>query len=129
MSQSSREAASDSVTSVGVSARSLTLAAAVVFLNEEELLPRMLASLERQLRSPELLLLVDDGSNDRSSEIAAAFASQYPYARAFTQGQRPQSADRLARAAELIAFQSALAELESEGLRFDVYAKLDADLE
>jgi biofilm PGA synthesis N-glycosyltransferase PgaC len=107
----------------------LTLAAAVVFLNEEELLPGMLASLERQRRSPQLLLLVDDGSDDRSGEIAAAYAARHPYARVFTQARRPGSADRLARAAELIAFQSALAQLESEGLSFDVYAKLDADLE
>jgi hypothetical protein len=47
----------------------------------------------------------------------------------FAQAPRPRSADRLARAAELIAFQSALARLEDERLRFDVYAKLDADLE
>src|SRR4051794_17839746 len=113
----------------GGSARLLTLAAAVVFLNEEELLPRMLASLERQLRFPELLLLVDDGSDDRSSEIAGAFAAQHAYARVFTRARRPESADRLGRAAELIAFQSALGHLESDELRFDVYAKLDADLE
>jgi poly-beta-1,6-N-acetyl-D-glucosamine synthase len=100
-----------------------------VFLNEEQLLPRMLASLERQKQPPQLLLLVDDGSDDRSGEIAARFAARHPYARVFSQPRQAVSADRLARAHELIAFQSALEQLSSEGTLFDVVAKLDADLE
>ena len=108
---------------------SLTLAAAVVFLNEEDFLPRMLSSLERQVRPPELLLLVDDGSDDRSGAIAAEFAARHAYARVFTRPRRPTASDRLARANELLAFQAAVAQLASEGGRFDVYAKLDGDLE
>ena len=104
----------------------LTLAAAVVFLNEEELLPRMLTTLARQTRPPQLLLLVDDGCDDRSGELAAAFARDHPYARGLERPRRPPSGDRLAQAAELTAFQWALQQAEG---RFDVVAKLDADLE
>ena len=107
----------------------LTLAAAVIFLNERELLPRMLASIERQLRTPELLLLVDDGSSDGSHEIATNFAAAHPYARVVRGLERERTSDRLARAHELIAFQAALEQLDREQARFDVYAKLDADLE
>src|SRR5437867_2259049 len=108
---------------------SLTLAAAVIFLNEQELLPRMLASLERQQRLPELLLLVDDGSRDGSHEIATAFAAAHPYARVLRGVERERSSDRLARAHELLAFQGALEQLQREQASFDVYAKLDGDLE
>jgi poly-beta-1,6-N-acetyl-D-glucosamine synthase len=128
--QSWRAPVRDTVTSVTAKgASSLTLAAAVVFLNEEEFLPRMLTSLERQERRPDLLLLVDDGSDDRSWEIAAEFVAERPYARVHTRPRRPSASDRLVGANELIAFQSALVQLDREDLTFDVYAKLDADLD
>ncbi len=100
-----------------------------MFLNERELLPRMLASIERQLRTPELLLLVDDGSSDGSYEVATDFAAAHPYARVVRGLERERTSDRLARAHELIAFQAALDQLDREQASFDVYAKLDADLE
>jgi poly-beta-1,6-N-acetyl-D-glucosamine synthase len=106
----------------------LTVAATVVFLNEQQLLPRMLASLERQTRAPDLLLLLDDGSTDDSPALTSRFAERQPYARLISRPKRPQSADRLAKAAELIAFQWALEQLPEEP-QFDVMAKLDADLE
>ena len=76
----------------------------MIFLNERELLPRMLASIERQRRTPELLLLVDDGSSDGSHEIATNFAAAHPYARVVRGLEREPTSDRLARAHELIAF-------------------------
>ena len=76
----------------------LTLAAAVIFLNERDLLPRMLASIERQVRRPELLLLVDDGSSDGSHELATSFAAEHPYARVVRGLERERTSDRLARA-------------------------------
>ena len=100
-----------------------------MFLNERELLPRMLASIERQLRAPELLLLVDDGSSDGSYDIASNFAAAHPYARVVRGLERKRTSDRLARAHELLAFQAALEQLDREQASFDVYAKLDADLE
>ena len=75
-----------------------------MFLNEEQLLPRMLASLARQTRSPELLLLVDDGSSEGSSALADAFARDHGYARLVRRPRGAASVDRLAQAAELIAF-------------------------
>ena len=104
----------------------LRLAAAVVFLNEEDLLPRMFETLARQRRPPELLLLVDDGSQDRSGMVAAAFAHDRGYVRLLERAHRGPSSDRLAKAAELRAFQAAIEQIDGQ---FDVVAKLDADLE
>jgi poly-beta-1,6-N-acetyl-D-glucosamine synthase len=97
-----------------------------MFLNEEEHLPRLLASLETQERTPDLLLLVDDGSDDRSPEIAAAFAEKHAYARVMTRPQRERSADRLANAAELVGFRWAVEQIDGS---YDVIAKLDGDLD
>jgi len=107
----------------------LTLAATVLFLNEEQLLPRMLASLGKQTRVPELLLLVDDGSADDSPTLAATFAEQHQWARVMSRPRQNRSSDRLVKAAELVAFQWALEHLTPHGRVFDVVAKLDADLE
>jgi poly-beta-1,6-N-acetyl-D-glucosamine synthase len=104
----------------------LRLAVAVVFLDEEALLPRLLASIERQERLPDRLLLVDDGSSDRSPEIARAFALEHPYAQVLRRPRRERATDRLAAAAELRAFKWAVDLLYGDG---DVIAKLDGDLE
>ena len=110
----------------------LTLAAAVMFLNENELLPRMLASLDRQTRTPEFLLLVDDGSGDRSHAIAAEFAHTHPYAQLVSRPrtERAQTGwpaprvDRLSGGAH-----PATGSARPRTKRFDLVAKLDADLE
>jgi biofilm PGA synthesis N-glycosyltransferase PgaC len=104
----------------------LTLAVAVLFLNEEELLPTLLDSIAKQSRRPDRLLLVDDGSDDGSPEIAQRFAREHPYATVLRRPQQTREADRLAAAAELVAFQWAAEQLPE---RFDVIAKLDGDLE
>jgi len=104
-----------------------------MFLNEERLLPRLLASLAQQTRVPELLLLVDDGSKDGSAALASSFAETHPYARLLSRPPQARNADRLAGAAELIGFQWALAQGAQRGAqgegRYDLVAKLDADLE
>jgi glycosyltransferase involved in cell wall biosynthesis len=102
------------------------LALIICFLEEERHLPTLLASLERQTRRPDELLLVDDGSRDRSAELAAAFAARHGYARVLARPPRPPERDRLARAGELQAFCWALGRLREP---WDVVAKLDADLE
>jgi glycosyltransferase involved in cell wall biosynthesis len=102
------------------------LVVAIVFLNEERYLPRMLTSIAAQTRAPDRLLLVDDGSDDRSGAIAAGFAAEHPYARVLTRPARARAADRLAAAAELTAFQWAVDALDEP---FDVIAKMDGDLE
>jgi glycosyltransferase involved in cell wall biosynthesis len=107
----------------------LTLAAAVLFLNEERLLPRMLDSLGSQRRPPDLLLLVDDGSTDDSPALAAAFAGRHDWVRVLERPRRTAVGDRLAQAAELVAFQWAAEQATANGRTFDVIAKLDADLD
>jgi glycosyltransferase involved in cell wall biosynthesis len=104
----------------------MNLAVAVMFLNEEEYLPKLLASVARQSRPPEHLLLVDDGSDDASPAIASRFAERHAYARVLRRPARARSADRLATASELIAFEWAVERL---GAPYDVIAKLDGDLE
>jgi glycosyltransferase involved in cell wall biosynthesis len=103
----------------------MVLAVVVPFLDEEEHLPELLASVHAQDRPPDHLLLVDDGSGDRSPELARGFAERHPYARALTRPRRPRGADRLAAAGELRAFQWAVEQLPPG---WDVVAKLDADL-
>jgi poly-beta-1,6-N-acetyl-D-glucosamine synthase len=96
------------------------------FLNEERFLPAFLDSIERQTRRPNRLLLVDDGSTDSSYEFAHEFAQHHEWATALRRPVREQEGDRLSRAAVVVAFQWALAQVEEP---WDVVAKLDADLQ
>jgi biofilm PGA synthesis N-glycosyltransferase PgaC len=103
----------------------MRLAVVVCFLDEEQHLPTLLASLQRQSRTPDEAVFVDDGSRDRSAELAENFASRYPWARLYRRPPRTAERDRLYRANELRSFQWAVQRLEG----WDVVAKLDADLE
>ena len=102
----------------------MILVAIVCFLDEEEHLPRLLETIERQERLPNRLLLVNDGSSDRSPEIADAFAARHAFATALHREKRPPERDRMVQAPELKAFTWALATVS----HWDVAAKLDADL-
>jgi biofilm PGA synthesis N-glycosyltransferase PgaC len=104
----------------------LNLTVAVTFLNEERYLPRLLDSIERQTRPPDRLLLIDDGSDDASVEIASRFAERHVYARVVQRPRRAPATDRLAAAAELMAFQWAVDGLTEP---YDVIAKMDGDLD
>jgi biofilm PGA synthesis N-glycosyltransferase PgaC len=104
----------------------LFLAVAVMFLNEETFLPRLLESIRHQTRAPDRLLLVDDGSKDASPVIASRFADRHAYAEVLQRPPRTGEVDRLANAAELSAFQWAVDRLDAP---YDVIAKLDGDLE
>jgi poly-beta-1,6-N-acetyl-D-glucosamine synthase len=95
------------------------------FLNEAAFLPDFLASLEAQTRRPDRVLLVDDGSTDSSGELAREFALRHGWATALARPVREAKGDRLARAAELVAFQWALNHVEEP---WDVVAKVDPDL-
>jgi biofilm PGA synthesis N-glycosyltransferase PgaC len=97
------------------------LVVVVPFLNEEEHLPALLASIEQQTRPPDELLLVDDGSTDRSPEIAA----DYAMARVLRRPVRPRERDRMATASELDAFTWGLAGAGD----WELAAKVDADIE
>ncbi|WP_026911205.1 glycosyltransferase family 2 protein [Patulibacter minatonensis] len=98
----------------------------VCLLNEEDYLPRFLASMARQTRFPERLVLVDDGSTDRSVELCEAWAADKPWVRTVQRPRRPPSKDRLATAPEFGAFKEALELCEGDE---DVVVKMDADLE
>lgn len=98
----------------------------VPFLNEEEHLPTFLRSVAEQTRRPDEMLLVDDGSTDRSFEIAEAFAAEHSYARAVRRPPRPPAKDRLAQAHELKAFHWGVEQLHGE---WDAILKMDADLD
>lgn len=95
------------------------------FLNEERFLGEFLESVAGQLRPPDRLLLVDDGSTDQSKEVAKDFAFRHPFATVLERPVRPPERDRLASAPELLAFQWAL-----DGFRgdYDVVVKLDGDI-
>jgi len=100
--------------------------AIVPFLNEERFLPAFLESIEAQTRRPDLLLLVDDGSTDGSYGIASGFARRHDWVTAVQRPPRAQERDRLATAAEYVAFQWAVASVDEP---WDVIAKLDGDLQ
>ena len=97
----------------------------VSFLNEERYLPDFLASVAAQTAPPSRLLLVDDGSTDRSAELAAQFAGEHDWATLLQRPPRPPERDRLATAAELRSFQWALDRAPDD---WDVLSKMDADL-
>jgi poly-beta-1,6-N-acetyl-D-glucosamine synthase len=103
----------------------LLIACIVSFLNEAKHLEAFLESMDRQLRFPDLLVLVDDGSSDASPAIAAEFAARRPEARVLRRPRRPAARDRLAQAAELRAFQWGLEQIEEP---WEVVVKMDADL-
>jgi hypothetical protein len=101
------------------------LAVIVPFLDEQDHLGELLDSMAAQLRVPDRLLLVDDGSGDGGPRIAAAFAERCSYATLVRRPARPPERDRMVRAHEWRAFEWGLAQLGEE---YDVVGKLDADL-
>lgn len=78
-----------------------------------------------QTRPPDQLVLVNDGSNDASGDIADEFAESRENVMVLHRPRREQTGDRLAQANELKAFQWAAERAVPE---WDVIAKMDADL-
>lgn len=101
------------------------MAVVVSFRDEQRHLPTLLASIAAQTLPPELLLLVDDGSEDTSPAIARCFCERHAWARLICLPREARGSDRLADAAELSAFQRGVAEIEAS---WDILAKIDADL-
>jgi glycosyltransferase involved in cell wall biosynthesis len=102
------------------------LVVVIPFLNEEEHIATLLDSIAAQQRVPDRLVLVDDGSTDRSPEIAADFAADHSFATLLRRPVRAPERDRMIKAGELEAFQAGLAQV---GEPWEVAAKLDADLD
>lgn len=103
----------------------MRIAIVVPFLNEERFLGTLLESLAAQTRLPDRVLLVDDGSTDRSADIAQPFADTHDSVDLLRRPRRPPERDRLLTASELRSFQWAVEQLDEP---YDVVAKLDADL-
>lgn len=95
------------------------------FLNEERHLPTLLESMLAQVRRPDRLLLVDDGSSDASAQVAGEFAAAHDFATLVQRPPRPADRDRLAQAAELRAFHWAMTQVQEP---FGLIGKIDADL-
>lgn len=104
----------------------LRLAAVVCFQNEAEHLPTLLRSLDAQTEPADQLVLVDDGSDDASRSIVAAYKSGRPHVTVLVRERRAGTSDRLADAPELRAFVSGVETLSEP---WDVVAKLDGDLQ
>jgi hypothetical protein len=103
----------------------LRIAVVVPFLDEEKHLPDLLASMASQTRPPDELLLVDDGSGDRSSELARAYTARHANARLLRRPPRAVGRDRLAGGAAVRAFDWGVGQVEG---KWDIVAKVDADL-
>lgn len=96
--------------------------------NEAEYIRRTLESVVAQTEPPATWVIVDDGSKDDTASIIEEFARDHDFIHVMSLGDNDagDSPDRLMWAAEAIAFNIGLRELEMESLDFVV--KLDGDL-
>ncbi len=90
--------------------------------NEEAFIAKALDSVVAQTLLPARWIIVDDGSLDRTAEIAASYAERYPWIELI---RRPQHLDR-SFAGKVHAFNAGFKRVES--LDFDIIGNLDGDL-
>lgn len=92
--------------------------------NEEDNIHRAIESIAAQSRLPTRLVVVDDGSTDKTPELLANYAAQYPWLKIVTNKNK----DPRATGAKIVrAFNLGL---DSENLEdYDIVSKFDADLE
>jgi poly-beta-1,6-N-acetyl-D-glucosamine synthase len=91
--------------------------------DEERNIERTLQSMIAQSHLPELWVIVDDGSTDRTPVIVEQFASKYPFIRLFRNERRSA---RQTGIAEVLAFNAGLQQVGS--VDYDFVVKLDGDL-
>jgi poly-beta-1,6-N-acetyl-D-glucosamine synthase len=92
--------------------------------DEERFVRFTLDSVVNQTYRPDLWLIVDDGSRDRTAEIVAGYTAAHPWIRLV---RRRREGGRQLGPGVVNAFNAGLAALGDEP--FDVIAKLDCDLE
>jgi poly-beta-1,6-N-acetyl-D-glucosamine synthase len=92
--------------------------------NEEQFVQLTLDSMVNQTYLPDLWIIVDDGSRDRTAEIVARYADRHPWIRLV---RRNRSGGRQLGPGVVSAFNYGLTALGDEP--FDVIAKLDSDTE
>jgi len=90
--------------------------------NEQAFIARTLDSVAAQTVLPERWIIIDDGSSDRTGEIAAEYARKFPW---ITLVRNPPRAGRNF-AAKADAVNTALAMVRD--VRFEIVANLDADV-
>lgn len=90
--------------------------------NEEDLLPGTIASVVSQTLRPLLWVIVDDGSTDRTAEIAAAAAARHDWIRVVRRDDRGR---RVLGSGVIRAFDAGLATVDVD---HDYVAKMDVDL-
>jgi glycosyltransferase involved in cell wall biosynthesis len=90
--------------------------------NEERFIPKTLESMVAQTLLPERWIIVNDGSTDKTADIAADYAQRFPWI------QVVHRSPRLDRhfGAKVHAFNAGLERIKS--LDFDVIGNLDADI-
>jgi glycosyltransferase involved in cell wall biosynthesis len=92
--------------------------------DEEQFVRFTLDSVVKQTCRPDLWIIVDDGSRDRTAEIVAGYTAAHPWIRLV---RRQREGGRQLGPGVVNAFNAGLAALGDEP--FDVIAKLDCDLE
>jgi len=92
--------------------------------DEEQFVRITLDSMVNQTYRPDLWIIVDDGSRDRTAEIVAQYAVQFPWIRLV---RRERAGGRELGPGVVNAFNAGLAALGDEP--YDVIAKLDSDTE
>ena len=90
--------------------------------NEEKFIESTIQSVVAQTLLPERWVIVDDGSTDRTAEIAERYTRQYTWIELV---RRPQRVDR-SFAAKVHAFNAGLERVRSP--KFDVIGNLDSDV-
>ena len=90
--------------------------------NEERFIDRTLSSVVGQTRLPDLYIVVDDGSTDRTAAIADRYAQGRPWLRVL---RLPAGGERNF-ARKVRAFNAGLE--QTEGVVFDCIGNLDADV-
>ena len=90
--------------------------------NEEELISLTLGSLISQTLLPKKVVVVNDNSTDKTSEIVLAFAKEHPF---ISLVEKKSSAIHLPGSKVIQAFQSGFETLDEN---YDVIVKIDADL-